>query len=275
MMSFRLIALFLSVLLTALVGVGISQPKAQVVALPEQPGWCAFAQQYLRRPDGAAINCNTAAPGSSGFRCLRMLNYGCVKQRSPDRAGRPRPHPGTTWGGNTAGARDHDNHAVFDDPVMSGVAVLNIIRRYQVAGSRSALAIAERYSPWCDTLGSGSTKADNQGRVWFRTCDVSTSRIPRGALLCAKPANNAPPSAGQCQACNCPSRIAVPIARAGGASAVSDQEAILQPLELFAADGTPLPTASAVLRVKLRNEQGVVPTDQYLSRVSAGWVRQD
>jgi hypothetical protein len=238
----KLIAIFVVVFLGA-----VHPIAAQEVVPPHGPRWCANAARHLTFLSGSPFSCATANPRN--LRCVRMNNYGCLQQ--PRRA----IYYGTTWGGHSRGARDNAGHAIFDSPVNSVVGIMNVYLKYKESGMSSALAIATRYSPWCDTLGSIARKQDRSGRWWYKSCGVS--RPPGGALTCHRPMNGLP-VAGQCQACNCPPDVARRMLSGTGISSLD------QPLPLFDEANRPHPLLVRVIKNKMIQELGYRPTSHLL-----------
>ena len=228
---------------------------AEQVNPPLAPNWCESAKDYLTRSNGQAFNCS-----SINLRCIKMNNYGCLQQP------RSAPYLGTTWGDNTKGARDHANHAIFETPEMSVVGIANVYRRYLARGIRTAEAIAETYSPWCDTLGSLTKKQDASGRIWYRTC--GSSRPPVGSLKCAKPSSGAP-SPGQCQACNCPSQVARQMLKGTQGISTNDE------LVLFTGTGAPNDLLMTIISNKMVQELGYRPSADLLRKARESYRPQD
>lgn len=207
---------------------------AQQINPPVGPNWCNLATAAIESDHGRPFRCATAG------RCIKMNNYGCVKQPASG------PLPGTTWGSNSEGARDSKDHAIFEAPQFSLLRIIATYRNYQQSGRRSALQIEERYSPWCDTLGSAV-----YNRGWGRSC--RGERKPAAPVgytpMCSRPANGLPSSA-QCSACNCPNRAAS-LMVAGTTFAIND------PLPLFDERGRALPLMVNIIIQRLRQEQSV------------------
>jgi len=220
---------------------------AQVMSPPVRQDWCAKAESYLQFQNDRPFSCAAANPRN--LRCVKMNNYGCLQQ--PRRVA----YHGTIWGNFTRGARDQAGHAIFDTPVASVVGIMNVYLRYIERGTNSALAISERYSPWCDTLGTVTRKTDRQGRYWYQTCRAAS--IPVGALRCARPASGRP-SPGQCDACNCPSEVANRMLAGTG---ITDINA---PLPLFNSQTQPTETLIKIIANKMVQEMGFRPTASLL-----------
>ncbi|NBJ09981.1 hypothetical protein [Microvirga arsenatis] len=226
--------------------------SAQVLDPPEREDWCRHAERYLVRSNGQPFSCTTARFS----RCLRMNNYGCLKQ--PGRE----PYSGTTFM-TRRGARDSAGHAIFDHPKWSIVAMMNVYRRYaEQLGARSALQIAEIYSPWCDTLGSLPRKSDGAGNIWRPSCRGSAQAS--GSFVCRKPPPGQAPSARQCQACNCPSLVAAQMTRG---TSFGPQE----PLDLFDGNERPTELLLKVIANKMLQEQGVRPTPSLLEEAASSY----
>jgi hypothetical protein len=212
---------------------------AQQVVPPEAPKWCEYAQKYIEKNNGKPFECKIAR------RCTRMNNYGCVKQASS------KPLLGTTWGGYSSGARDSKGHALFEHPKYSLLKMIGLLARYQRDGLKSALAIQERYAPWCDTLGSAQFN-----RGWGRSCrgEPKYPAAPVGySPMCKMPPNRMP-LPRQCSACNCPSKSSEVLVAGTGLSTT-------EPLKLFDAAGKAQPLMVNVLRNLARQEQGVRITE--------------
>lgn len=179
--------------------------------------------------------------------CVRLNNYGCVKQGSDP------------WNGSD-GRRDDKGHAAFDDPAFSIRAVVRDYCAKHRRGLRSASEIAAAYSPWCDTLGSVAVRGG-----WARSCN-DDPRPPAdfSGPVCKKPEGE--PSAAQCASCNCPSRIAV-----RWLEGLPSADAPIGPaddLKLFDAQGQPdSDVLSVVLKNKIRIELGgFEPTAEIIER---------
>jgi hypothetical protein len=172
----------------------------------EGPRYCANAHRYLEHPEN--IDCPHLAY------CIRLNNYGCVKQRA-------QPMPGTI-------GQDNRRHAIFSEPTWS---LAMMIARFQLYGSNgrvSALQIMEKYSPWCDTQGSIAIKGG-----WGRTCS-DNPHPPQdfSGPLCKRPAGSQP-LPHQCEFCNCPTEVAARLLEGTG-------KRINDPLDLFATEDEPV-----------------------------------
>ena len=179
--------------------------------------------------------------------CVRLNNYGCVKQGS------------SPWNGSD-GRRDDKGHAAFQDPTFSVRAVVRDYCSKHRRGLRSAAAIADAYSPWCDTLGSVAVKDG-----WARSCsDSPHPPADFAGPVCRKPEGE--PSDAQCASCNCPSKIAsdwlIGLASDDAPLGSADD------LKLFDAQGQPNEDVLAViLKNKMRIELGgFVPTADVIER---------
>lgn len=177
--------------------------------------------------------------------CVRLNNYGCVKQG------------GSPWSGSN-GLRDSKGHAVFEDPAYSVRAVVRDYCSKHRQGVRDVLALAERYSPWCDTLGS---RAVVNG--WARSCtDNPKPPADFTGPSCKKP--DGVPTAEQCGACNCPNQLAVEWLKGLPPEIAASGE-----LTLFDGDGKPnVETFVVLLRNKMRRElgSGLEPTEEVLRK---------
>ncbi|WP_372423154.1 hypothetical protein [Salinarimonas chemoclinalis] len=216
----------------------VTASVAQVMT--EAPGWRQQAVDHLTKGGSAIIESDLTG---SGLRCVRMNNYGCIMQPSGD-----------TWNGSIG--RDSVGHAVFSSPEWSIRAVVRDYCSKHARGVRSALALSEAYSPWCDTLGTVGVRGN-----WGRSCRTGPQPPPDfGGPLCSRPADGEP-APGQCASCNCPSRVAERLVAGLGMS-------VTEPLGLFAEDGTPdADRLKSVLRNKMRVELGgFMPTDAVLDQ---------
>lgn len=225
---------------------------AETVDPPLGPNWCEQARASLVRTNGKPFDCR-----ATNLRCVKMNNYGCLKQ--PQMVS----YLGTNWGGHD-GARDKAGHSIFAAPAMSLVAIANLYRKYQKAGRKTATQIADRYSPWCDTLGSVTRRQDRSGNWWYRTC--GSSKPPAGAKVCQGPANGVP-RPGQCQACNCPSEVAKQMLKGTGIG-VHDE------LVLFSAD-KPNELLLTIMANKMRQELGYAPAADLLDAAKASYRVQE
>lgn len=213
---------------------------AYAQVLTEAPNWRDSAQKSLLL-NGRTVNESELASGS--LRCIKMNNYGCIMQ------------PGSsTWNGSIG--RDSAGHAVFSSPEYSIRAIVLDYCSKHKRGARSAIEVAEIYTPWCDTLGTVGVR-----NGWGRTC----TRGPRppsnfSGPLCQKPASGVPLT-GQCTACNCPNSVAENMV---AGLPINPNE----PMNLFGQDGRPnVPVLQAVLLNKSRRELGrFSPTSSLLSR---------
>lgn len=200
------------------------------VAQDTAPDWKKFGSEYLTY-NGQALTFDAAdlQRHQNRLRCVKMNNYGCVMGRS--------------WQG--AAGNDKAGHAIFQHPKWSVRAVVRDYCSKNRRGLRSAMQIAETYSPWCDTLGTVGVR-----NGWGRSC-AGGPQPPTGfkGPLCAKPANGTP-AAGQCGSCNCPDGVA-------RGMAASVNVGINDNLALFGADGSPnVGNLVAVLGSKFRRETG-------------------
>jgi hypothetical protein len=234
----------------------------RVTAMPaEGRDWRAFAERYLLTRAGEPFR---ARIHTQNVRCIRLNNYPCLWQRTP-------PLPGTPTAGGTDGAHDgaggRTGHAIFAHPKWSIVAAMRWFERRTSGGRepKSAVELAEIYSPWCDTLGSARTKADRSGRLWGRSCSGG-KRPPQGfqGPTCRKPAFGAP-SARQCQACNCPSNAAAAWVRGMGVQPTAK-------LALFDAAGQPTEQLGKLVGGVIALENGRYrPTDALLTEARASF----
>ena len=225
---------------------------------PVGADWQRHAETYL-------INEKEGRPYSvtkdGATRCIRANNYGCLWQRTANWEGTPGlkgqngAHDGAGLPGNNNG------HAIFNHPKWSIIASMRWFETRTQGGARrlSAYRLAEIYMPWCDTIGSGGTRADANGRLWGRGC-AGGQQPPTGfsGPICRAPAAGQGPSAAQCQACNCPDRGAQFWLRGTGV-------AIDTPLELFGSERRPTPLFLSLIGNKVRYETGrYVPTPQLM-----------
>ncbi|MDV4143859.1 hypothetical protein [Shimia sp. FJ5] len=196
--------------------------------------WCAQAAKYLEPVGGRpAFTCDSNGDMRTGIKrlCVRLNNYGCMWQRSGS-------WPGTDMKAGNDGAHDgrggRNGHSVFRSAPASLAAKFNWFAR---RGSKSAIAHAESYLPWCDTLGSKPKKGS-----YYRSCKLDPSDMKPGRKYCRKPASGKP-SAAQCKSCNCPSVLA--------REWVSDTPyAVSDPLPLVDDDGFP---NALMIKIALRN----------------------
>lgn len=239
------------VLFVGLVTIALSSVTSNagrvVIDPPAGANWADHAEKYLtnyreNRPFDRRKDIKT-------LRCVKMNNYGCLWQTKGNWEGTPGPD-------GTNGAHDgeggNSGHAIFLHPKWSIVASLRWFERKASynQSKRSALYLAERYAPWCDTIGSKGTKVDPKtGTVWGRGC-VGGKQPPKGfkGPRCGKPASGKP-SAAQCRVCNCPNSIAAFWLK-GTSSGINDG------LELFDADGKPTQTMLSIISWKVGLETG-------------------
>lgn len=181
-------------------------------------------------------------------RCIKLNNYVCMKQVP------------AIWNGSVG--QDGDNHTAFSHPKFSLRAKMRDLcskkKRYQAV---SALAVAERYSPWCDTLGSGAVR-----KGWAKSCEDG-ARPPENHAgpVCQKPENGVP-SDEQCRSCNCPDRIARQMVR-GLTDRNGQALSINADMELFGPDGQIITDRmKTVLSNQVYQEVGALrPTDALLA----------
>jgi hypothetical protein len=175
--------------------------------------------------------------------CVRLNNYGCVKQGNEP------------WDGSD-GRRDSKGHAVFNDPTYSVRAVVRDYCTKHKSGIRSAVELANAYSPWCDTLGSIAVY-----KGWGRSCSDSP-QPPSGFVgpICKRP--DGEPTEKQCASCNCPNRLAKQWLIG------LEQDGNTPKLMLFDSNGKPNVVALTILlKNKIRIELGgFEPTDAVLER---------
>ena len=213
-----------------------SQLLAQ--ALSEGPLWKVHGSEFLTyQGQTLTFNASELKKHRNRLRCVKMNNYGCMMGRS--------------WNG--AVGSDKAGHTVFKHPKWSVRAVVRDYCSKNRRGLKSALQIAEAYSPWCDTLG---TVAVRHG--WGRTCGNGPKPPANfSGPLCKKPAGGIPLS-GQCKSCNCPDGVARAMSASVGVDMSDD-------LGLFEGDGTPnAKNLTAVLRSKFRRETGFTVSDALL-----------
>ena len=229
-----------AVCLIVLIGLAF-QARAESEIVTEAPDWCANAQQYLRKQNGAAFDCAKAS------RCIKLNNYGCSQNHS----GTPFPGQLTTSEGKPV--HDPQKHVAYEHPKWSLAKSIGTLLRYQTSGKKSALAIAETYAPWCDTRGSKIKNGE-----WGRACSDSLPSVPASyAPRCAKPASGQP-SRLQCDHCNCPNLMAAFYIR-GVINSVSD------PIPLFDVSRKPTPLMSKFLPRVSTLETGYVPSDPLIA----------
>ena len=191
----------------------------------EDSGWRAEALRNLTR-HGLPLTEN-GLKNHETLRCIRMNNYVCMMHSSPR-------DPWNGSGGRHDCALGGNGHAVFSEAKYSIRAMVRDLcskhrGRADRAPARSALAIVELRTPWCDTLGS---VAERKG--YGRTCAYGPTPSRRqwvGLERCEKPENGRSGNA-QCAACNCPDRVARRLVRGIGLSSMDD-------LALFDAQGRP------------------------------------
>jgi hypothetical protein len=226
---------------------------------PEGANWRQHAEKYLvvfreNRPFSLVRDTPT--------RCVKANNYGCLKQPAANWEGTPGPD-GTN--GAHDGADGNNGHAIFVHPKWSIVAGMRWFERRTSGGRerKSALELAEIYSPWCDTLGSVAVKAEASGRRWGRGC-AGGAQPPAGfsGPRCGRPASGSP-TAAQCQACNCPTQAAKFWLR-GTSHGINDK------LVLFDAAGKPSSTLQSLISWKIGLETGQFqPSPALMSEAAA------
>lgn len=214
----------------------------QKVSPPIGTNWEQYAKSFLWvRAHNRLFD---PALDKDGLRCVKMNNYGCLWQSKANWKGTPGPD-----GSNGAhdGAGGNNGHAIFVHPKWSLVAALDWFYK-RSEPSRSPLALAEVYSPWCDTIGSAGTRKDRHGKVWGRGCSGG-KQPPKNfkGPICGKPPSGTP-AKGQCDACNCPNSVATFWLRSTGLP-------ISEPLSLFD-QGKPNTTMRTILINKIALETG-------------------
>lgn len=212
--------------------------QAEPALVSEAPHWCDFAKANLDQTSGAPFVCL-----ADKQRCIRMNNYGCTKNSSRV------PYPGQVIASNGMPVTDVDRHALYSEPKWSLLKSIEVLHRYYTHfGKRSALAIAEIWSPWCDTNGS---KQVHNG--WGRTCRDGPGPAPASFTgpRCAIPVGGRPLK-GQCGPCNCPSEAAEFYLRGSGKTVTDDAG-------LFDTQGEPLPALGPFLRQVITEELGSRP----------------
>lgn len=178
--------------------------------------------------------------------CVRLNNYGCVKQGNDP------------WNGS-GGKRDSKGHAVFEDPAYSIRAVVRDYCSKHRRGLRSAIALADAYSPWCDTLGSLAVY-----KGWGRSCDdLPNPPDEFPGPFCKEPEGE--PSDNQCASCNCPSRLAK--LWLDGIDIDETSHGPYDDLALFDTQGAPnREVLSTMLQNKMQIELGgFEPTDELIA----------
>lgn len=214
----------------------------------EAPHWCDFARRDLKPSGLAEFNCMT-----EGSRCIRMNNYSCTKNSSST------PYEGQVIDASGKPVTDIDHHVLFEDPKWSLKKSIDVLRRYYMQrGLKSALAIAETWSPWCDTNGS---KVTHLG--WGRTCTDGPGAAPKSFTgpLCRRPADGKPLK-GQCGPCNCPNEVAEFYVKDSAVAVSAD-------LHLFDDKGVPTPSLKPVLKRVVWMELGLQPSDDFVSTAIA------
>jgi hypothetical protein len=170
-----------------------------------------------------------------------MNNYWCQKHNG-DKFWR-----GTTKSDGSEGNRDAEGHAIFDSAEWSARAIARDLRSKYQSGHLSAVAIASRYSPWCDTLGS---KAVLNG--YGRTCKDNLPKPPVSfkGPYCVAPPISTPVKSNCNSSCNCPPTIAETLV-------LKLSIGINDDLKLFDSNGRPLPNLTVVIRNLAIHEQGI------------------
>lgn len=198
------------------------------------PNWCEMAATYLEPVGNRPVfKCSENGSMIDGKRslCIRLNNYGCIWQRAAT-------WPGTDIKPGNDGAHDgrggSNGHSVFRNPVYALAAKFHW---FAIKRDTSALALAEIYLPWCDTLGSMDTRGG-----FYRSCRLQAGQRRSSRNYCERPANGRPTS-GQCASCNCPSVLAAKWVEGTGFE-VRDQ------LPLVDADGQP---SDLLVEIALRN----------------------
>jgi hypothetical protein len=232
----RLILQMLAVILLAN-DISAEAKAAGNVIASEAPNWCDSAINSLDQLSSIPFKCSLQTS-----RCIKMNNYSCTKNFSNV------PYPGQMTSANNRPMTDVDHHVLYVDPKWSLLKTIDVLRRFYNEGLHSAMAIAERWAPWCDTNGS---KLLHEG--WGRTCTDGPGRAPVSfhGPRCTKPANGRP-LRGQCGPCNCPNEIAAFYLKGSGKGLDDD-------LTLFDAEGTPTSTLASVLRQVVAMELGYRP----------------
>lgn len=199
-------------------------------AIDQGPDWKEFGRSFLTfQGNDVTFDAADLDRHRARLRCVKMNNYGCVM--------------GADWNGGVG--NDGAGHRVFEHPKWSIRAITRDYCSKHKRNLRSAMQIAEAYSPWCDTL--GTVKIRNG---WGRTCSGGP-RPPASfpGPFCKKPPNGQP-SPAQCSGCNCPDGVARAMVR-GTDLGVNDD------LELFGSDGAPdAERLAKVIGNKIERETG-------------------
>lgn len=198
--------------------------------------WCKQAESNLTAKDGTPISC-----ASIKKRCVKMNNYWCQKHDSNPWEGTP-DHEGKD------GNRDAANHAIFQSVEWSVRAISIDIRTKYMKGFKTAVQIADHYSPWCDTLGSFAVSKEGSGR----TCKDKGASLPVSfsGPLCKAPSKHNPTISDCVPGCNCPPEIAATLVK-GLTTGINDD------LKLFNNKGKPQPNLNVILRNLAIQEQGI------------------
>lgn len=202
----------------------------------EADNWCTQAEKSLTTNDGNSITCM-----SVNKRCVKMNNYWCQKHSTSPWKGTPN-HEGKD------GNRDAAGHAIFQSAEWSARAIAVDMRSKYMRGLTTAVQIAERHSPWCDTLGSVAVSRNGSGR----TCKDGQAAPPLGfsGPLCKAPITQSPTKSDCIPGCNCPPEIATTLVN-GLTIGINDD------LNLFDKTGTPQPNLNIILKNLAIQEQGI------------------
>lgn len=217
------------------VGTARAAAPANTVPVAQAENWCAEAESSLSDASGKAIRCQAVAK-----RCVRMNNYWCQKHGDD-------PWMGTANKVGSAGSRDVDGHAIFESAAWSARAIARDLRSKHQRNIRTALDLAEAYSPWCDTKGSKAVSKAGSGR----TCrdGAQPPKYFKGPF-CSAPSEQRGSSSTCTKGCNCPPEIAQALVRDLGIG-IHDE------LNLFDKAGRPTLSLAKVIRNLAIQEQGI------------------
>lgn len=185
--------------------------------------------------------------------CVRKNNYWCQKHIMPN----------VIWDGASGengcrANRDIHNHAIFASADFGARAGARAIRTSFLNGRRTALQIAERRSPSCDTLGSKGVYPNlSSGKVGKSCKDGEQPPASWHGPLCPLHVENS----SQCvEGCNCPPKLAEAVVRDFPGLTIKDD------LPLFDADCNPLPALVGYLRRQAYTEIGLWPRESLVRR---------
>ena len=223
--------------------------ERSVINPPLGAKWADYAEKYLN--NYRADRPFDRKKDTVNLRCVKMNNYGCLWQPKGNWPGTPGAND-RNGAHDGAGKNSTNGHSIFVHPKWSIAASFRWFetRAGKNMPKRSAYYLAQKYAPWCDIIGSKSTRRDKvTGILWGRGCRNGV-QPPAGfsGPRCVKPANDRP-SAAQCRMCNCPNHISAFWLK-GSRFGRHD------PLTLFSNNGQATKTMQSIISWKVGLETG-------------------